>query len=98
MDLSPSLLDRTVRGLREEVAERNVLFFENQTPEAAAQPHFPSRFGILRVHPIHRHVEGVSEITLIETRKDSLPDNRNWHNANNAAVGADSPDGGRTQR
>jgi taurine dioxygenase len=56
-----------------------VLFFENQTLEPAAQRDFASRFGKLHFHPVYRHVEGVPEITLIETRADSTPDNDNWH-------------------
>ncbi len=56
-----------------------MLFFENQTLEPAAQRDFASRFGRLHVHPVYRHVEGVPEVTLIETRADSHPDNDNWH-------------------
>jgi taurine dioxygenase len=79
IDLSRPLSDRSVQSLRQAVAERHVLFFENQSLEPAAQRDFASRFGKLHVHPVYRHVEGVPEITLIETRKDSLPDNDNWH-------------------
>jgi len=79
VDLSRPLSERTVHGLRKAVAERHVLFFQNQTFEAAAQRDFASRFGRLHVHPVYRHVEGVPEITLIETTSDSLPDNDNWH-------------------
>jgi taurine dioxygenase len=79
LDLSRPLSERAVQGLREAVAERHVLFFENQTLEPAAQRDFASRFGKLHVHPVYRHVEGVPEITLIETRRESLPDNDNWH-------------------
>lgn len=56
-----------------------MLFFENQAPDPAAQRDFASRFGRLHVHPVYRHVEGVPEITLIETQPDSIPDNDNWH-------------------
>ncbi len=79
LDLSRPPSERAVQGLREALAERHVLFFENQTLEPAAQRDFASRFGKLHVHPVYRHVEGVPEITLIETRRDSLPDNDNWH-------------------
>ena len=37
------------------------------------------RFGKLHVHPVYPHVDGVPEITSIETRPDDLPDNDNWH-------------------
>ena len=79
VDLSRPLSERTVQGLRRALAERHVLFFQNQTLEAATQRDFASRFGKLHVHPVYRHVEGVPEITLIETKANSLPDNDNWH-------------------
>jgi taurine dioxygenase len=55
---------------------RNVLFFENQDLE---QRDFAARFGDLHLHPLYPHVDGVPEITSIETRLDYLPDNDNWH-------------------
>jgi taurine dioxygenase len=79
LDLSRPLSDRTIQNLREALADRHVLFFENQTLDPAAQRDFALRFGKLHVHPVYPHVEGVPEITLIETRADSLPDNDNWH-------------------
>ena len=79
LDLSRPLSERAIQSLREALAERHVLFFENQNLDPAAQRDFASRFGKLHVHPVYRHVEGVPEITLIETTKDSLPDNDNWH-------------------
>jgi taurine dioxygenase len=79
LDLSRPLSDRTAQGLREALAERHVLFFENQDLDPAAQRDFASRFGRLHVRPVYRHVEGVPEITLIEARPDSIPDNDKWH-------------------
>ena len=79
LDLARPLSDRTIANLRAAVAERHVLFFENQLLDPAAQRDFASRFGKLHVHPVYPHVEGVPEITWIETRADSLPDNDNWH-------------------
>lgn len=79
IDLSRPLSERTVKSLRAALAERHVLFFENQTLDSAAQRNFASRFGALHVHPVYPHADGVPEITLIETRADSLPDNDNWH-------------------
>ncbi len=79
IDLSRPLSDRSIASLRAAVAERHVLFFENQTLEAAAQRDFAARFGKLHVHPVYPTVDGIPEITLIETRTGSLPDNDNWH-------------------
>ena len=70
VDLSRPLSERTVQGLRRALAERHVLFFQNQTLEAATQRDFASQFGKLHVHPVYRHVEGVPEITLIETKAE----------------------------
>jgi taurine dioxygenase len=79
VDLTKPLSERVVEGLREVLAERHVLFFENQNLEPRAQRDFAARFGDLHVHPLYPHVDGVPEITLIETRPDYLPDNDNWH-------------------
>jgi taurine dioxygenase len=79
IDLTRPLSDRAIASLRAAVAERHVLFFENQTLTPEAQRDFASRFGKLHVHPVYPTVEGIPEITLIETRADSLPDNDNWH-------------------
>jgi taurine dioxygenase len=79
LDLSKPLSQRAVERLRAALAERHVLFFENQTLDPHAQRDFAARFGDLHVHPIFPHVEGVPEITSIETRPDYLPDNDNWH-------------------
>ncbi|HWY81858.1 MAG TPA: taurine dioxygenase [Roseiarcus sp.] len=79
VDLTKPLSERVVEGLREVLAERHVLFFENQNLEPRAQRDFAARFGDLHVHPLYPHVDGVPEITSIETRPDYLPDNDNWH-------------------
>ena len=42
VDLSRPLSERTVQGLRRALAERHVLFFQNQTLEAATQRDFAS--------------------------------------------------------
>lgn len=79
VDLTRPLSDRAIASLKAVVAERHVLFFENQALEPEAQRDFAGRFGKLHVHPVYPTVEGIPEITLIETRANSLPDNDNWH-------------------
>ena len=79
LDLAGPLSDSVVARLKAAVAERHVLFFEGQTLDPAAQRDFAARFGKLHVHPVYPHVDGVPEITSIETRPDDLPDNDNWH-------------------
>jgi taurine dioxygenase len=77
LDLSKPLSQRAVERLRAALAERHVLFFENQNLDPHAQRDFAAGFGDLHVHPIFPHVDGVPEITSIETRPDYLPDNDN---------------------
>src|SRR5580698_9344183 len=79
LDLARPLSDTIVAKLRDALAERHVLFFERQTLDPATQRDFAARFGKLHVHPVYPDVDGVPEITSIETRPDDLPDNDNWH-------------------
>jgi taurine dioxygenase len=79
LDLERPLSDAVVAKLRAALAERHVLFFEGQTLDPTTQRDFASRFGKLHIHPLYPHVDGVPEITSIETRPDDLPDNDNWH-------------------
>jgi taurine dioxygenase len=79
VDLTKPLSERVIESLRVALAERHVLFFEHQDLNPRAQRDFAARFGDLHVHPLYPHVDGVPEITLIETRPDYLPDNDNWH-------------------
>jgi len=79
LNLSRPLSEGVVSKLREALSERHVLFFENQELHPAAQRDFAVRFGPLHVHPLYPHVDGVPEITSIETKPDYLPDNDNWH-------------------
>jgi taurine dioxygenase len=79
LDLARPLSEAVIAKLRAAVAERHVLFFEGQTLDPAAQRDFASRFGKLHVHPVYPHVDGVPQITSIETRPDDRPDNDNWH-------------------
>ncbi len=79
VDLARPLSDPIISRLKAAVAERHVLFFEGQKLDPATQRDFAARFGKLHVHPVYPHVDGVPEITSIETRPDDLPDNDNWH-------------------
>src|SRR6202789_2890365 len=79
VDLARPLSEAVITKLTDAVAERHVLFFEGQTLDPAAHCGFTARFGQLHVHAVYPHVDGVPEITSIETRADDLPDNDNWH-------------------
>jgi taurine dioxygenase len=79
VDLARPLSEAVITKLTDAVVERHVLFIEGQTLDPAARRGFAARFGQLHVHPVYPHVDGVPEITSIETRADDLPDNDNWH-------------------
>lgn len=79
LDLAQPQPEPVIERLRRALAERHVLFFENQSIDPATQRDFAERFGRLHVHPIFPHAEGVPEISSIETHADSIPDNDNWH-------------------
>ena len=79
VDLACPISDAVISRLKAAVAERHVLFFEGQKLDPATQRDFAARFGKLHIHPVYPHVDGVPEITSIETRPDDLPDNDNWH-------------------
>src|SRR5262245_37750345 len=79
LDLARPLSDAVIAKLKAAVAERHVLFFEGQTLDPANHRDLAARFGALHVHPVYPQVDGVPEITSIETRPGDLPDNDNWH-------------------
>jgi taurine dioxygenase len=79
LNVARPLSDATVTKLKAAVAERHVLFFEGQTLDPAAHRDFAAQFGKLHIHPVYPGVDGVPEITSIETRPRDLPDNDNWH-------------------
>jgi taurine dioxygenase len=79
LDLSVAQSDETIARLRATLAERHVLFFENQTLTPETQRDFAGRFGRLHVHPVFPHVDGIPEISSIETHEGDLPDNDTWH-------------------
>jgi taurine dioxygenase len=79
IDLARPISDAAISRLKAAVSERHVLFFEDQTLDSGAHREFAARFGKLHVHPVYPHVDGVPEITSIETHPSDLPDNDNWH-------------------
>ena len=79
VDLSQELTPGVVARLNELLVERQVLFFRDQSFTPRQQAQFAARFGTLHVHPIYPALPDLQEIMVLDTSKDFLPDNDNWH-------------------
>jgi len=79
LDLAEEIAPATVDRLSELLVEHQVLFFRNQQISPQAQARFAARFGTLHVHPIYPELPDLPEIMVLDTHRDFLPDNDNWH-------------------
>src|SRR5580698_6171998 len=79
IDLSQELPPPQVEELGGLLVEHQVLFFRNQPLTPQQQVRFAARFGTLHVHPIYPVLPELPEILVLDTHKDFLPDNDNWH-------------------
>ncbi len=79
LDISQELSGAEIARLQELLVTHQVLFFRDQPLTPQEQVRFAARFGSLHVHPIYPVMPELPEIMLIDTHKDFLPDNDNWH-------------------
>ena len=79
VDLSQELAQPEIDRLGELLLRHQVLFFRDQPLTPQQQVRFAARFGTLHVHPIYPVLPELPEILVLDTHKDFLPDNDNWH-------------------
>jgi taurine dioxygenase len=79
IDLSRELEQRDIDRIGELLVQHQVLFFRNQPLTPHEQVRFAARFGTLHVHPIYPVLPEIPEILVLDTSKEFLPDNDNWH-------------------
>lgn len=75
-----SVLDETsFREIERLLAEHEVLFFRDQDLSPEAHRAFASRFGPLQTHGAYPHVDGVPELTILESDRENPSKIEKWH-------------------
>jgi len=79
VNLAEDLSQQTIDRLSALLVEHQILFFRRQPLTPQQQARFARRFGELHIHPIYPVLPDLPEIMVLDTSKDFLPDNDNWH-------------------
>jgi taurine dioxygenase len=79
VNLAEELAPPSIERLGELLVEHQILFFHRQPLTPQQQCRFAANFGELHIHPIYAVLPELPEIMVIDTHKDFLPDNDNWH-------------------
>ena len=77
--LSEPLTDAAQAAIDRALVEHQVLFFREQSLNAAQLRDFAARFGTLHIHPIYPAHPEVAEVMVLDTDLQDLQDNAIWH-------------------
>ena len=79
VDLTKPLGDGQIAEIAAALAEHQVLFFRAQPLSPDAHREFARRFGELQTHPAYPHVEGIPELTILESNRENPSKIEKWH-------------------
>lgn len=79
IDLRDDHGDGVIGDIRAALLAHQVLFFEDQTLDAAQQRDFAARFGALHTHPLYPGDDAVPQIMLLDNHAGNPTDNDHWH-------------------
>ena len=79
IDLRDDHGDGVIGDIRAALLAHQVLFFEDQTLDAAQQRDFAARFGALHTHPLYPGDDAVPQIMLLDNHAGNPTDNNHWH-------------------
>lgn len=79
LDLSKDLSDNDVAKLRQLLNEYEVIFFRDQDISGERQRDLALAFGPLQIHPAYKTVDGIPELTILESTSDNPTKIEAWH-------------------
>lgn len=79
INLAEPISEASYRQIRQALVEYEVLFFREQDIEPAHQKALAEMFGPLQTHPAYATVEGLPEVTILESTADKPTMIEKWH-------------------